>query len=215
MSRTEMPTESRGERDYDAVIAQAKLGHPDALTELWKHYNPLLLRYLRVILSQDWEDVASETWIGVARSLAGFSGTFQGFEALLFTVARRRVVDHVRRRGARPVTVSITGFQERPEIAETPEEIVVAQSSVAEIVDLLRRLPPAQAEVVFLRTVSGLEVSEIATIVGKTAGSVRVLSHRGLVQLHALIESQQMDAAAREAKEEPDSLRMQASRVKL
>jgi RNA polymerase sigma-70 factor (ECF subfamily) len=187
MSKTEMPSESQNERDFDEIIGRVRSGHPEAIAELWRLYNPRLVRYLRVILDQDWEDVASETWIGVARSLQRFSGGVQGFEALLFTVARRRVVDHLRRLGARPSTVSIVGFEEQREHGAGPEDVVVAESSLAEVMALLRQLPRAQAEIVYLRTISGLDVAEIAEIVGKTPGSVRVLSHRGIVRLHSLI----------------------------
>jgi RNA polymerase sigma-70 factor (ECF subfamily) len=44
-------------------------------------------------------------------------------------------------------------------------------------------LPRAQAEVVLLRVVGGLDAAEVGAIVGKTPGAVRVLQHRGLSRL--------------------------------
>jgi RNA polymerase sigma-70 factor (ECF subfamily) len=41
-------------------------------------------------------------------------------------------------------------------------------------------LPRDQAEVILLRVVGGFDVAEVAAIVGKRPGNVRVLQHRGL-----------------------------------
>jgi RNA polymerase sigma-70 factor (ECF subfamily) len=48
---------------------------------------------------------------------------------------------------------------------------------------LVAELPPDQAEVVALRVLGDLEVAEVARIVGKRPGAVRVLAHRGLRRL--------------------------------
>lgn len=48
---------------------------------------------------------------------------------------------------------------------------------------LIAELPREQAEVVALRVVAGLDVGQVARIVGKRPGAVRVLSHRGLRRL--------------------------------
>jgi RNA polymerase sigma-70 factor (ECF subfamily) len=54
---------------------------------------------------------------------------------------------------------------------------------------LLAELPPDQAEVVALRVLAGLEVAEVARIVGKRPGTVRVLAHRGLRRLAGRMET--------------------------
>jgi RNA polymerase sigma-70 factor (ECF subfamily) len=53
--------------------------------------------------------------------------------------------------------------------------------------ELIARLPPGQAEVVTLRAVAGLSVEQVAEIVGKRPGAVRVLAHRGLRRLAELL----------------------------
>ena len=54
---------------------------------------------------------------------------------------------------------------------------------------LVAELPPDQAEVVALRVLAGLEVAEVARIVGKRPGTVRVLAHRGLRRLAERMEA--------------------------
>jgi RNA polymerase sigma-70 factor, ECF subfamily len=48
---------------------------------------------------------------------------------------------------------------------------------------LIARLPREQAEIVFLRVLGGLDATEVAAIVGKKPGAVRVLQHRALKRL--------------------------------
>ena len=47
----------------------------------------------------------------------------------------------------------------------------------------IAELPPEQAEIVLLRVVAGLSADDVAAILGKTPGNVRVIQHRALTQL--------------------------------
>jgi len=48
---------------------------------------------------------------------------------------------------------------------------------------LIATLPPDMAEVVLLRVVAGLSADEVARIMGKSPGNIRVLQHRALARL--------------------------------
>jgi RNA polymerase sigma-70 factor (ECF subfamily) len=52
-----------------------------------------------------------------------------------------------------------------------------------EALALIAELPHDQAEVVALRVVAGLDVPQVARVLGKRPGAVRVLAHRGLRRL--------------------------------
>ena len=49
-------------------------------------------------------------------------------------------------------------------------------------------LPPDQAEIILLRVVAGLDTSDVARMVGKSPGAVRVAAHRGLRRLAATVD---------------------------
>ena len=53
----------------------------------------------------------------------------------------------------------------------------------AVIAHVIAVLSPDQAQVVLLRVVGGLRVSQVAELLGKQPGTVRVLQHRGLRRL--------------------------------
>jgi len=151
---------------------------------LWRALHPPLLRYLTVRGDQAPEDIASETWLHVVKGLPGFEGDVSAFRAWLFTIARHRAIDHGRARTRRPV-VAVGEPADLPETDPTPsaEDQVVANDATARALDLVATLPPAQAEMVMLRVVAGLEVADVARLVDKKPGAVRVAVHRALQTL--------------------------------
>jgi len=64
-----------------------------------------------------------------------------------------------------------------------PEAQALTASETEAALAHIASLPPDQAEVVLLRVVAGLDAEEVAAIVGKKAGAVRVLQHRALKRL--------------------------------
>lgn len=173
--------------EFGTVLAGAQSGDEAAFARLWRDLNPPLLRYLS--LGGDAADeVAAETWLTVVRGLATFRGDEMAWRAWVFTTARRRAVDAARRRtrnsrlGWRRSTTWV-----HPVAADCADEVTDALST-QEAIALVRRLPPLQAEVVLLRVVAGLSVTEVAGLLGRSPGAVRVAAHRGLHALKKMVD---------------------------
>jgi len=170
---------------FEDVLSAARHGAGWALTVLYRELHPRLLRYLRVEVGQDADDVASEVWVNVAEALPRFAGDEAGFRSWVFTIARRRVLDLRRRRTRRrtdPVpadTLESTGDLAVDDI-ERAVESLAADAALAYLVE---QVSPDQAEVVLLRIVGGFNVDETAAIVDKSPGAVRALQHRALNRL--------------------------------
>jgi RNA polymerase sigma-70 factor (ECF subfamily) len=170
-----------GAAPFPETVAAAARGDERAFTQLWRWLHPSLTRYLQVVAPWEWEDVASEVWYSVARDLGSFSGDERAFRAWALTIARHRTIDAARRRARRVETVPITDVDRAGDgDASTP---VTRHVELAEVMAVLQKLPPSQAEVLALRVVGGLTVAEAAEALGKSEGAVRVLSHRGLRHL--------------------------------
>ena len=172
--------------ELDDALDDARTGGEWGATLLYRALNPALLRYLRHHVYGVAEDLASECWVSAVQGLSGFAGDIEDFRAWLFTVARRRVVDHYRREDRRPKTVPLDAVAESESPSDPAVEAVEALSAQQAIAVLVRELPPNQAEVVLLRVVSELSVEQVARITGHSAGSVRVLQHRALRRLENL-----------------------------
>ncbi len=171
--------------EFPEVMRAAACGDEAAFARLWRDNQPPLMRYLRVVTDDAAEDLASEVWLEVSRRLARFRGGEGEFRAWLFTTARRRVID-LRRYAARH-PVMLTGDPRELE-RRAPDDtagVALERMSTDAALDLIASLPPEQAEIIVLRAVVGLDVAQVARIVGKRPGAVRVAAHRGLRALAA------------------------------
>ena len=168
----------------DEALARASAGDEAGFLQLWRSLQPPLLRFLRVIGCDDPDDVASETWLQVVRDLPRFTGGQEDFRRWLFTIGRHRAVDAARARSRRPATPVSTGLEIMAD-HQLVEDQVLESMSVQRAVALLAGLSRDQAEAVALRVIAGLETPDVARILGKSAGAVRVALHRGLKTLAA------------------------------
>jgi len=182
----------------DPALARARAGDEAGFVTLWRTLHPPLLRYLLVRGDPAAEDVASETWLQVVRDLDAFHGTSTEFRAWLFTVARHRAIDQARARTRRPsVAVGHAVDQVRLPVTPSAEDTAVEQDATRAALRLVAQLPADQAEMVMLRVVAGLDVADVAAIVGRTPGAVRVAVHRALKRLSK-------DSRMRPVQEVPD-----------
>jgi RNA polymerase sigma-70 factor (ECF subfamily) len=174
-----------GER-FEEILRSAQTGDGAAFGELWRDAHPMLLRYLRVTAGIAAEDVASHTWIRVIESLGTFTGDEPGFRRWLVTIARNHHLDQARRSGRRPerlVSDVVTLVDDFGQAAPDTAAVAEQRLSTDEALRLIATLPAEQAEMVLLRVVVGLSVAEVAEVVGRTPGAVRVAVHRSLRRL--------------------------------
>jgi RNA polymerase sigma-70 factor, ECF subfamily len=179
-------------------LAAAQKGDEAAFEALWRAVNPGLVRYLRVTARPAADDIAAETWLQIIRSLASFRGAEGPFRAWVFTIARNKVIDWRRYESVRP-TQDLQ--PEHLDIAGTDdtEQAVLEHLSTERALALIATLPPDVAEIVTLRVVVGLDVAQVAKLVHKRPGAVRVSSHRALAKLHELLSDLPDDFASHSA----------------
>ena len=170
--------------ELGALVDRAQRGDEDAFRAIYRTVQPGLLRYLRGIVGDEAEDVASEAWSQIARDLTGFRGDGPGFRGWAATIARNRALDllrHQRRRPSSP-SLSVEDLAERPAHEDTASA-ALDRVATEDAIALIASLPRDQAEAVLLRVVMGLDVAGAARVLGKRSGAVRTASHRGLRRL--------------------------------
>lgn len=186
-----------GQRDrfggqFDAVLAAACAGAPWAIERIFTALSPVVEGYLRVQGSTEPEDLTSEVFLAVIRNLSGFDGDERGFRSWVFTIAHRRLLDERRRLRRRPPP---------DPLAEAPDQLaaeLVAPDDVEGTIDralgadrvraLCDRLAPGQREVLLLRLLGDLSIDQTAAAIGKTAGAVKALQRRALLNVARVVE---------------------------
>jgi len=167
--------------DLDWALDAARRGTSPGWPLCGAALNPPLLRYLRVVVGQSAEDVASESWLQAAREIRRFRGDAAGFRVWLFRVARHRALDELRRGGRRredPAGLDVE--TERTAKDDPARRGPFERMATERALRLIAALPAHQAEAVMLRAVFGLDVSQTVAVLGKRPGAVRIATMRGL-----------------------------------
>ncbi|MFR9796312.1 RNA polymerase sigma factor [Streptomyces sp. MS06] len=169
--------------ELGAAVARAQEGDEAAFTAAYRLVHPGLLGYLRGLVGDDAEDVASDAWLEIARDLGRFRGDGAGFRGWTATIARHRALDHLRRQRVRPRPTQLEAdVLDLPGPHSTHDQALESLSTERAL-DLVRGLPRDQAEAVLLRVVVGLEGPAAARVLGKRPGAVRTAAYRGLKRL--------------------------------
>lgn len=146
--------------------------------------------FCRIGNRPDAEDVTEEAFLRAFRSIERYEQRDCPFTSWLFRIARAAVADFYRKK---PAGQHIDlGNESRHEIPDPrAHEELSAGLRAEEIAALLKKLSPDQQNVIALRFLAGLKLSEVAAIVGKNENSVKALQHRALEALRKIIEAEQ------------------------
>ena len=130
----------------------------------------------------DAEDATQEIFLDVWKSAARFNPAKGSELGFIMTIARRRLIDRIRRTKARPMT--------EPEELLPASEALTSDSASPELstevsmaVKALDELSVEQRRVISMSVFQGLTHREIAEITGKPLGTVKTLIRRGLIQI--------------------------------
>ena len=176
------------EEDERALAVAAKRDRA-ALGALYDRYVPRVYGYCRRRLQTPpaAEDATSRVFANALAALPRYRDDGPSFGAWLFAIARNVVIDEVRaqqRAGSAPAS-----FDDLGATADTtpgPEESAIVAEEVRQVRSLLSRLPADQAHTVELR-LAGLTDTEIAFVLGRSQGAVRVAQHRAVRRLRGLL----------------------------
>ena len=143
-------------------------------------------------------DILQDVYYDACRSFPGFRDV--GENALyrwLLTIARRRMVDHLRRHRARPQNRVLGGddgavgslLEELAQYRRTPSASARSHEFMAAVEQAIGRLPVLYREAVVLRYVERLGGVEVAARMNRTPQAVYLLCCRGLKAIREDLES--------------------------
>ena len=147
--------------------------------QAYEQLAPAVRGYFRGRGAGDPDDLTGDVFVNVTRGLASFRGDDTALRRWVFTIAHHRMVDEYRRaHHDRHVWMA--------DVPDAPDTDVAIGDD--ELARALAMLSDDQREVVVLRFVADLAVKDVARIVGKRQGAVKMLQARGLERLQELLQ---------------------------
>ena len=158
-------------------------GDPGAMGQCIDEYGALVWGLARRLsrTRADAEDAVQDIFTDLWRSAGRFDASFGSEKMFVAMIARRRLIDRLRRLKAEPPTVSdeslLAGVEDGGgDIAETTAEAEAASRA-------LGQLRPEQRQVLEMSLLQGLSQAEIATALNLPLGTVKTFMRRGLIKV--------------------------------
>lgn len=174
--------------DRDRSLVDAAQADPARFDALYRKYVAQVYNYAVYELGDhhEAEDATERTFLSALAGLTRFEEHARPddgegastFRIWLFRIARNVVAERRRRWRRRP-EAPLDLVSDAPAPGDV-EGAVVAREMAASALRAVERLPGDRRRAVTLRFVHEMSTSEIAEILGRSEGAVRVLIHRGL-----------------------------------
>jgi len=111
------------------------------------------------------------------------------FRALLYKVARNLVIDFYRKSGKELAIFDEDQIKQLIDESINLEEELVKKDDVRIVFSALSELSEDSRELILMRYAQDLSVKEIANVLGKNNGAIRVALHRATKQLKLVLKS--------------------------
>lgn len=173
--------------DDDLADVRAAQRDRAAFAALYRRYIGRVYGYCFYLLGDhhDAEDATERTFLAALGAIDGFRDDGASFRAWLFRIAHNELANSLRQRRRRRTTT----LEDAPDPIDDadPARLVGAAEDAGLLRSAVARLSDDRRQVVVLRFVDGLSAREIGVVLGRSEGAVRVLQHRALRDLAAIL----------------------------
>lgn len=174
--------------ELELILQQAQTGDSEAFGVIYDEYSGRIYKFIfrRVGHKEVAEDVLSDTFLKAWQKLTQISSP-RALSSWLYQIARNNVIDYYR------LKREVVALEDVEHILEDTRNLIDEVNLSLEqkrILDLLPQLSTEQAAVVKYKFLEELENAEIAHIMDKTEGAIRVIQHRAIANLRRLLNKQ-------------------------
>lgn len=171
----------------DKLIKRAKKGEKECFGQLYDHYLPQIYRYMLVKVTnrQDAEDLTHEVFMSAWQNIDSYKSRGFSFSSWLYNIAHNRVIDYYRTRKSHANLETVD--ENFVKIISTVDQQLDLTLAWEKIKNLLNQLTEEQQDVVIMRFVDDLSHREIAAVLKKSEGAVRLIQFRAIQRLKELL----------------------------
>ncbi len=165
------------------LVRKAQQGDHSAFGLLFEMFSDKIYRFISYKISaiEEREDILQEVFVKVWKGLSGLKLDQLNFQAWIYRITLNTINDYYRKQYRQPEPVELKeDAASKFDNSGYDESLMVAK--------VFAQLKPEYKEVLDLRYIEGLELEEIAGVLGKTNLAVRILIHRALKQSRLILK---------------------------
>jgi RNA polymerase sigma-70 factor (ECF subfamily) len=172
----------------EELICRAVRGDAEAFGDLYMLHLDSIYRYVfhRVADRMEAEDLTEQVFLKAWKAMGRYRHGGSPFSSWLYRIAHNAVIDYYR--SSREVQPLDSVSRTLADDALGLEERAIKGSETARLHEAIGLLSAVRQEVIILRFVEGLSHGQVAEILGRSEGAIRVLQHRALTDLSAILK---------------------------
>ena len=180
----------------EAILKRIASGDTSAVSSCLDQYGGLVWSIARKMLrsTDDAEDAVQEIFIDIWKNAERFDEKLSSETTFVAMIARRRIIDRIRRTNRRITADSLEDVVTEPQSRDDRKVQLSVEAEQAAAA--LRSLKPEQQQVLQLSIVQGLSHQEIADVTGMPLGTVKTHARRGIIQAREMLGLSQNEKEA-------------------
>ncbi len=166
------------------LVARAK-AEPEAFGQLYQRYVRRIYNYHYQFTRhrEEAEDLTSRTFFQALRGISTYHDRGLPFQAWLFRIAHNLIANWYRDQSRHPV-IGLDGLDDEMHAEEgNPQADLAERERQKELLQLFSGLPEDRKTLLLLKFVEKMPNAEIAKVLGRSEGAIKVLYHRTLLGL--------------------------------
>ena len=175
----------------EPVLPRIAAGEQDAVEECLKRYSGLIWSLARKMLSnrEEAEDAVQEIFVEIWKNAGRYDAKFASETTFVAMLARRRLIDRVRKISRQP---HVDSFDDMPvEPVKSKGKYLQTSIEAKQAAEAINELKPEQRKILQLSIVEGYSHSEIAEALSMPLGTVKTHARRGLIKVRETISKQE------------------------
>jgi len=169
------------------VVSRAIKGDGEAFAQLYTEHFDKIYRYVYLKFGNqaEAEDLTQEVFVKALEAIGSYRWRNLPFVSWLFRIAHNQIIDYFRKQGK----VEKVTWDDNIAHVDEPNPALIAEQKLEleKLADNVKKLPPAQCEVISLRFGAELSIAEVAKALGKSPGTVKALQYNGTVTLRKMM----------------------------
>ncbi len=180
-------SEKTQDPELKALIDAAKSKDERAFGRIYEFYFEKIYKfiYFRVNHKEIAEDLAEDVFVKAWSRIHHVNA--DSFGGWLYSIAKNTVIDYYRKKRI------VVDLEDIENVMESEQNVMEDANTVMEkkvFLGLLKNLTPEQQIIIKLKFMEDLDNAEIAELISKSEGSIRVIQHRAIQKLQQLLDEQ-------------------------
>lgn len=167
--------------EEEKLIKKAQNGEPEAFGLLYDKYVAKIYRFVFLKVGQraDAEDLTQQVFLNAWQNINNFRWQGFPFSSWLYKIATNAVIDYYRQQ---KIQIDLESVTETLTVTAETSDFDRALN-LKNIWAAVAKLEPDQQNIIILKFVEKMNNKEIAAILGKSEGAIRVSQHRALKKI--------------------------------